>query len=83
MKPGDYVYYEDYFGFRQVGEVIWVGENGEFSVSTNPRTSMPQMDDSYRRLSLSDEGKYFWLHPTPDCPIPIDAQMKMQNNIKR
>lgn len=80
IKSGDKVYYQDYFGVRRVGTVLSVRDNGDFSVSGNPNTGLPQMDDTYRLLSPSDEGKLFGLYPTPEFPIPIEAQIKMQGN---
>lgn len=81
IKKGNYIYYEDCFGFRHGGTIISVNEKEqEFLISNNPNTSMPQMDDSMRTLKFSDENKLFWLNPTPEHPIPLEVQQKMQNN---
>lgn len=83
MKVGDKIYYQVRPDMKTVGEILWFLEDGRFVVSDNPKTRMPQMDDSRMILRPEDEGKLFWLHPAPECPIPIEAQMKLQNNSKR
>ena len=81
LKAGHYVYYKDCFGFKSCGKVIKVWEDTEeFLVSANPNTSLPQMDDSRRILKFSDEGKLFWLYPTPEHPIPLEIQKKINSN---
>lgn len=79
IEVGMHIYYEDCFGFQHDGVVIHIDNDSlHFSVSDNPNTSMPQMDDSYRKLSIKDEGKLFWFYPVPSHPISIEEQMAMK-----
>lgn len=76
LEVGMHIYYEDCFGFRQDGTVIHIESNNSyFSVSNNPGTSIPQMDYSYRKLRMEDEGKLFWFYPVPEHPVSIEEQM--------
>ena len=79
MEVGDKIYYQVRPDMKIVGEILWFLKDGRFVVSNNPATKMPQMDDSRMTLRPEDEGKLFWLYPTPDCPIPIEAQQQMQS----
>lgn len=82
VQAGDKIYYQVRPDMKIVGEILWFLPDGRFVVSDNPTTKMPQMDDSRMILKPEDEGKLFWRHPTPDCPIPIEAQIKMQGKVK-
>ena len=79
IKKGQVIYYQDYYGHRHCGQVLWTDENGDFAVSSNPTCKMPQYDDSYRKMNIEDEGELFWLEPTPENPIPIKAQQAMSH----
>lgn len=78
LNVGVKIYYQVRPDMRIVGEILWFLSDGSFIVSGNPTTRMPQMDDSRMVLKPEDEGKLFWLYPTPENPIPIEAQLQMQ-----
>jgi len=80
VKPDQIIYYKDYFGYKRCGQVMWVDENGDFSVTDNPTCRMVQYDDARRWMNIKDEGTLFWLEPTPENPIPIKAQRAMAAN---
>lgn len=80
VEKGQVIYYQDYIGYRRCGVVLWVKDDGTFGVSGNPTCKMPQYDDTLRKINISDEGILFWLHPTPENPIPIEAQQAINNN---
>ena len=71
-----HIYYEDCFGYKHDGTILWFLKDGSFVVSSNSNTKMPQMDDSRRILKPSDEGRLFWFYPVPEYPVPIGEQMK-------
>lgn len=82
VEKGIHLYYEDYFGFKHDGVVLWV-EDDKFCITSNPTCDMPQMDDSRRILNIKDENKLFWFYPVPEHPISIEEQMKGQNHDRK
>lgn len=79
VKKGQVIWYENYYKHKGCGQVLWVKGNGDFAVSSNPGCRMSQYDDSFRSMNIEDEGKLFWLEPTPENPIPIKAQQAMSH----